>query len=103
MKDLIPHHKTRLMVYCALSILSSTTIYGSFFVTSMFQQVQDNKERIRILQNDFLDMSLSRQVYIARFEKVEALQKEDHVTLDRMADRMKDVVHMLLGLKIIKR
>lgn len=98
MRELVHNHVARFIVYCTLALLSTTTIYGTFFVTAVYHQALVNKAGIEKMQLELAD----RRLYIARFEKVEAIQQQDHVQLERMADRMKDVVHMLLGLKIIK-
>lgn len=99
MRELIHNHIARFIVYCTLAVLSSTTVYGTFFVTAVYHQALLNKASIEKMQLELAD----RRLYIARFEKVEAIQQQDHVQLERMADRMKDIVHMLLNLKIVKR
>lgn len=91
MKDIIEHQIARFMVYLALSFLSMTTIYGTFFVTKNYQQIEKNRIAIDQIEKRILEREVVAAKYIPMLEGTIRLQNQHSDILKRIMDRQKDI------------
>ncbi len=96
MKELITTHRSRLFVYLVISILSMTTLYGSFYVTSQTLEMQVLKRDVlknRELIRDLIDRMHEREViaakYIPMLEGLKSVVDQHADLLKRIMDRQK--------------
>lgn len=91
MKALFHQQRMRLFVYISLSILSVSAIFSVSFISEVFHLAKTNKTRIDLMEIKILEREAVSREYIPRFEKVEAIEKERGMLLERIMNRQSEI------------
>lgn len=87
MKDIIHNHRARFLVYLSLAVLSTTTLYGSFFLTSTYHAAMENRERLNQLEARMEKREAVAATYVPLLLSVKALVDSHQDILKRIMNR----------------
>lgn len=96
------HYWARLLIYVSISVLSLTTIYGTFFVTSLFHQTKQNREDIDSLVVRMVSREAEAKTYIPIFLSVKTIAEAHEDLLKRIMDRQRHINELLEKLPRLK-
>lgn len=87
MKELFNNQTMRFLVYLSISFFSVTTIYGSFIITAMYQDVAAHKRAITDLKIRMEKREEIASTYVPLILSIKALVDSHQDVLKRIMDR----------------